>query len=99
MTAATFAPPVVAPYGSTDPTAPLVVLLHGRGSSEAEILGLAPRLPVGPEYAAVRAPITEGRHQLTAQTVHHLGEWLATFVEEAGALPAYAGGRLVSATR
>ena len=35
MTAETFAPPVVATYGSTDPTAPLVVLLHGRGSDEA----------------------------------------------------------------
>jgi phospholipase/carboxylesterase len=60
MTAATFAPPVVATYGSTDPTAPLVVLLHGRGSDETEILGLAAHLPTGPAYAAVRAPIAEG---------------------------------------
>jgi phospholipase/carboxylesterase len=34
MTAETFAPAVVATYGSTDPAAPLVVLLHGRGSDE-----------------------------------------------------------------
>ena len=60
MTAATFAPPVVATYGSTDPTAPLVVLLHGRGSNETDIVGLAAHLPTGPAYAAVRAPIAEG---------------------------------------
>ena len=55
-----FAAPVVATYGSTEPRAPLVVLLHGRGSDETQILGLAPHLPVGPAYAAVRAPIAEG---------------------------------------
>jgi phospholipase/carboxylesterase len=60
MGAETFAPPAVATYGATDPGAPLVVLLHGRGSNEREILGLAPRLQAGPEYAAVRAPIAEG---------------------------------------
>lgn len=60
MNAATFAPPVVATHGATDPSAPLVVLLHGRGSDENDILGLAAHLPVGPAYAAVRAPITEG---------------------------------------
>jgi phospholipase/carboxylesterase len=51
---------VVATAGSTDPGAPLVVLLHGRGSHEREILALAEHLPVGPAYAAVRAPIAEG---------------------------------------
>lgn len=56
----TFAAPVVATHGSTDPTAPLVVLLHGRGSDEREILTLAPHLPDGVAYAAVRAPIAEG---------------------------------------
>jgi phospholipase/carboxylesterase len=55
-----FAPPVVATHGATDPDAPLVVLLHGRGSHEQEILGLAQHLPTGPAYAAVRAPIAEG---------------------------------------
>src|SRR5512145_1218877 len=60
MTTETYALPVVATYGSTDPMAPLVVLLHGRGSSETEILGLASHLPTGPEYAAVRSPIAEG---------------------------------------
>jgi phospholipase/carboxylesterase len=60
MTTATFAPPVVATAGSTDPTAPLVVLLHGRGADETGILGLADHLPAGAAYAAVRAPIAEG---------------------------------------
>lgn len=41
-------------------TAPLVVLLHGRGSRETDIIGLADYLPAGPTYAAVRAPIAEG---------------------------------------
>ncbi|GAA2569614.1 dienelactone hydrolase family protein [Winogradskya consettensis] len=52
--------PVVATAGSPDPQAPLVILLHGRGSHEREILGLAQYLPPGFAYAAVRAPIAEG---------------------------------------
>jgi phospholipase/carboxylesterase len=55
-----FAQPVVATYGSDDPTVPLVVLLHGRGADERSILPLAELLPAGPAYAAVRAPIAEG---------------------------------------
>lgn len=55
-----FATPTVAYHGSSDPDAPLVVLLHGRGSHEQEIISLAPRLPEGVTYAAVRAPISEG---------------------------------------
>src|SRR6478609_740156 len=51
---------VVSTAGSSDPAAPLVVLLHGRGSSEREIIALADHLPPGPAYAAVRAPIAEG---------------------------------------
>ena len=60
MTTETFPPAAVATYGSPDPAAPLVVLLHGRGSNENEILSLAAHLPAGPAYAAVRAPIAEG---------------------------------------
>ena len=52
--------PVVAYAGTRDATAPLVVLLHGRGATEVDIVGLAARLPPGPAYAAVRAPIAEG---------------------------------------
>jgi phospholipase/carboxylesterase len=55
-----FAEPVVAWRGATDPDAPLVVLLHGRGSNEADIIALADHLPEGLAYAAVRAPIGEG---------------------------------------
>ena len=60
MSTETFAAPVVATFGAADPSAPLVVLLHGRGSNERSILDLAAHLPVGPAYAAVRAPIAEG---------------------------------------
>ena len=55
-----FAAPVVTYLGSTDPAAPLVVLLHGRGSDEEQIAGLAGHLPPELAYAAVRAPIAEG---------------------------------------
>ena len=55
-----FAAPVVATHGETSPDAPLVVLLHGRGSNEQDIISLAPHLPAGVAYAAVRAPIAEG---------------------------------------
>jgi phospholipase/carboxylesterase len=56
----TFAPPVVAWRGHQEVDRPLVVLLHGRGSNETDIIALADQLPVGPTYAAVRAPIAEG---------------------------------------
>ena len=55
-----FASPVVASYGSADRSAPLVVLFHGRGSSENDIIALASELPPDLGYAAVRAPISEG---------------------------------------
>jgi phospholipase/carboxylesterase len=55
-----FAEPAVLWRGAEDPRAPLVVLLHGRGSDEQGIIGLAGHLPAGPAYAAVRAPIGEG---------------------------------------
>jgi len=56
----TYEPPVVITRGSTDPAAPLVVLLHARGSDEQAIIGLTDLLPDGLAYAAVRAPIAEG---------------------------------------
>jgi phospholipase/carboxylesterase len=58
VTASTTAP-VVAWSGSEDPVAPLVVLLHGRGASEADMARLGQFLPPGPAYAAVRAPLAE----------------------------------------
>jgi phospholipase/carboxylesterase len=55
-----FDAPAVAWAGSRDDDAPLVVLLHGRGSNEHDIIALAGSLPEGTAYAAVRAPIAEG---------------------------------------
>ena len=52
--------PVVEWRGSTNPNSPLVVLLHGRGSNETEIIDLADRLGAGLTFAALRAPITTG---------------------------------------
>lgn len=52
--------PVVVTAGSVDPTAPLVVLLHGRGSDERDIIELARHLPQTAGYAAVRAPLADG---------------------------------------
>jgi phospholipase/carboxylesterase len=56
----TFRSPVVATRGGEGERAPLVVLLHGRGSHESDIISLAEQLPEGFEYVAVRAPIPEG---------------------------------------
>lgn len=53
----TFPEPVVIQRGTGTP---LVVLLHGRGSHENEILTLADHLPPTLTYVAVRAPIGEG---------------------------------------
>jgi phospholipase/carboxylesterase len=55
-----FGRPVVAWRGSNDPAAPLVVVLHGRGSNENDSVELAAHLPSAPAYAALRAPISEG---------------------------------------
>lgn len=55
-----FTEPVVVTHGSQDASAPLVVMLHGRGADEGSIIELARHLPQGPAYAAVRAPIAEG---------------------------------------
>lgn len=50
--------PMVARWGSDHPTAPLVVLLHGNGTSEHSMIEIAPWLPHGPvAYVAVRAPL------------------------------------------
>lgn len=60
MTSDAFAPAVVEMLGPSDDTAPLIVLLHGRGSDERDMAGLAAELPAKLAYAAVRAPIAEG---------------------------------------
>ncbi len=55
-----FEVPTIVSAGSDDPKAPLVILLHGRGSTETEIITLASYLPKGVRYVALRAPIAEG---------------------------------------
>ena len=47
---------VVAWSGEPDPTRPLLVLLHGRGSDERDLFALAPLLPPAAVVASVRAP-------------------------------------------
>lgn len=60
MTSTAFGAPAVVTSGADADTAPLVVLLHGRGADERSILSLVPHLPQHLAYAAVRAPIAEG---------------------------------------
>ncbi len=49
---------VTATAGETlDSNAPLVILFHGRGSNEQEIIGLSGELPNGNSYVALRGPI------------------------------------------
>jgi phospholipase/carboxylesterase len=53
--------PMVARWGTEHPSAPLVVALHGNGTSEHSMIEIAPWLPHGPvAYVAVRAPIEHG---------------------------------------
>ncbi|MCW2721452.1 luciferase family protein [Pseudonocardia sp.] len=53
--------PMVARWGSEDPSAPLVVALHGNGTSEHSLIEISPWLPHGPvAYVSVRAPIEQG---------------------------------------
>ncbi len=53
-----FPPPVV--VTQTKPGAPLVLLLHGRGSDASDIISLARLLPAAYAYVALQAPIVEG---------------------------------------
>ena len=92
---AAFPPPEVAVAGELGPRTPLVVLLHGRGSHEKEIIGLADHLPPGATYAAVRGPIAEGggfawfanrgigrpRPDSLRETMDWFREWLGTVAE------------------
>lgn len=89
----TFDEPTVAWHGAIDADAPLVVLLHGRGSNELDIIGLADHLPAGPAYAAVRAPIAEGGGYAwfanrgigrpVAESLRATMDWFRTWLDEA----------------
>ena len=91
-----FAAPVVATAGGADPAAPLVVLLHGRGSHEREIIALAEHLPAGPAYAALRAPIAEGGGfawfanrgigRPVAESLRSTMDWFRTWLDEVAPL-------------
>lgn len=89
------ADPTVAWHGATDADTPLVVILHGRGSNEADIIGLADHLPAGLAYAAVRAPIAEGGGYAwfanrgigrpVAESLRETMDWFRTWLDEAAA--------------
>jgi phospholipase/carboxylesterase len=49
--------------GSTDPESPLLVLMHGFGSNEGDLVGLAPYLPEAFAIASLPAPLTVGPGQ------------------------------------
>ena len=53
---------MVARWGTEHPAAPLVVVLHGNGTSEHSVIEMAPWLPHGPvAYVAVRGPMQRDR--------------------------------------
>jgi phospholipase/carboxylesterase len=58
---------VTATAGSLDPNAPLVVLLHGRGWHEPDVIGLAVHLPV-------KVP---GGHGVSEAAAKQLAAWPA----------------------
>jgi len=86
-----FAEPTVVWRGSTDPGAPLVVLMHGRGSNETEIIALADHLPKNLAYAAVRAPISEG-HGYAWFANRGIGRPIAASIGRTVLLVGFSGG-------
>ncbi|MGA9692609.1 MAG: phospholipase [Pseudonocardiaceae bacterium] len=54
-------------WGSSDPTAPLIVLLQDLGdASEKDLAAFAPLLPVGAGYASVRVPLPPSEQVFTS---------------------------------
>jgi phospholipase/carboxylesterase len=81
--------PIVEWGGSTKVDAPLVVLLHGWGETEADMVALVPSLPIGPTYASVRAPHVQGRHYAwfaAGWPFDHTAKWFANWLD--GVAPA-----------
>jgi phospholipase/carboxylesterase len=56
----TIDPAVVRHAGSSTAGSPVLVLLHGYGSHESDLLALAPHLPAGLRLVAPRGPLTGG---------------------------------------
>ncbi len=99
----TYALPTPARFGTADPTTPLVVLLHGRGSSAADFIGMAAHLAPGAEYVAVDAPIAEGGGfawfanrgigRPVAESLRGTMDWFRAWLDEfAGARPVFLVG-------
>lgn len=73
--------------GPENPSTPLIVLLHGRDATENSMVALAPNLPFGPAYAAVRGPVgteagfawTGGDADLTTTM-----DWFLTWLDTEG---------------
>jgi hypothetical protein len=133
MTAATFAPPVVATAGATDPSAPLVAWFANRGIGRPvadsprstldwfrdRLDGLSVLVAQGDgdhviprelldrtwDYlragsgAATVAHRQPGGHQLTAEAVRELGDWIAELVRGLSAGPAPARSPRASRAR
>jgi phospholipase/carboxylesterase len=80
--------PMVARWGTQHPAAPLVVALHGNGTSEHSLIEISPWLPHGPvAYASVRGRIQRDKGwswwdgddpDSLDETVAWLLEWLDT---------------------
>ncbi|GAA4552896.1 phospholipase [Pseudonocardia xishanensis] len=80
--------PMVARWGSEHPAAPLVVVLHGNGTSEHSMIEISPWLPHGPvAYAAVRAPLPAERGYAWFDDPDELPtttEWLLRWLDDEG---------------
>jgi phospholipase/carboxylesterase len=80
--------PMVARWGSEHPAAPLVVALHGNGTSEHSLIEISPWLPHGPvTYIAVRAPIEHGRGfswYLDERDLPRTAQWLLDWLDTEG---------------
>lgn len=87
--------PMVARWGTEHPSAPLIVAIHGNGTSEHSMIEIAPWLPHGPvAYIAVRAPI-EGstgycwyaeaeQHRPDAESLASTSTWFLKWLDTEG---------------
>ena len=75
--------------GSTRLDAPLVVLMHGWGESETDMMALVPSLPADLAYASVRGPYLRGRHSAwfdTGRSFDDTVRWFESWLD--GVAPA-----------
>ncbi|MBN9098238.1 MAG: hypothetical protein J0I49_09035 [Pseudonocardia sp.] len=69
--------------GPENPSTPLIVLLHGRGATENSMVALAPNLPFGPAYAAVRGPVEEPGGYTWGDLTATM-DWFLTWLDKEG---------------